>query len=381
MNAEKFARRLPELMHELAGSDDRYVDEVLRKTVTMRQRPAWSFPTRWLPALEGGLPTWSPAYSIVIALTLLALLALLLATALFIGSQPERLSPRSYEAVVLRRVAEGANLHVIAVNPQGEERQVARLQAVRVAPPNEGYLHPPAAISLTGLLAIPNGPADRLHWEIINLHDAAAEPVVAAGIEQNWEQLQDIPYFRLDMRPSVFWGPDDLLAIPWYERIAQGGGLGDLDYHVGFVDGRSGLATTVDVPDELTILPEWTWDGSGVFVTGSLGGPVQERMVLRRDGTLTDEAVASADSTCSTRSTSGIELTLREGRVTQRHPNGDTDELPAPDNVVFACLAPDDSMVVLGTDGYPRLTRLIVPGKDDHYNIEGKFAGWLDVAR
>lgn len=41
--------RLSGLLHELAGSADEPIDEVLDRTAGMRQRPAWTFPERWLP--------------------------------------------------------------------------------------------------------------------------------------------------------------------------------------------------------------------------------------------------------------------------------------------------------------------------------------------
>jgi virginiamycin B lyase len=41
--------RLAGLLHDLAGSADEPLDEVLRRTAGTRQRPAWTFPERWLP--------------------------------------------------------------------------------------------------------------------------------------------------------------------------------------------------------------------------------------------------------------------------------------------------------------------------------------------
>jgi virginiamycin B lyase len=46
---ERTDNHLSELMHDLAGSADEPIDEVLRRTAAMRQRPAWTFPERWLP--------------------------------------------------------------------------------------------------------------------------------------------------------------------------------------------------------------------------------------------------------------------------------------------------------------------------------------------
>jgi hypothetical protein len=97
MTDDRFARRLPELMHELAGNDERYLDGILAHTVRTHQRPVWTFPGRWLPvpAAVGRLPAVRPQIALVLALV--ALLALLLATAAYVGSQlvTERPQPLS----------------------------------------------------------------------------------------------------------------------------------------------------------------------------------------------------------------------------------------------------------------------------------------------
>ena len=92
--------RIPELMNELAPATvPDYVDDLLRQTARTRQRPAWTFPERWLPmditlapvrARPRGLRT-------VVAVLLIALLAAALLVA-YVGSRPHRVpapsSPR-----------------------------------------------------------------------------------------------------------------------------------------------------------------------------------------------------------------------------------------------------------------------------------------------
>jgi len=87
MTDDRLTRRLPDLMHDLAGTDDRYIDDILARTAQTRQRPAWAFPTRWVPApatLER-----LPAHQnrLVVVLLLVAMLALLVGTAAFVGVQ------------------------------------------------------------------------------------------------------------------------------------------------------------------------------------------------------------------------------------------------------------------------------------------------------
>ena len=95
MIAERFERRLPDLMHELAAGDERYIDDILARTAQTRQRPAWSFPTRWMPApaVLGRLPAYQNR--LVFVLLLVAMLALLVGTAALIGDQGRRELPSS----------------------------------------------------------------------------------------------------------------------------------------------------------------------------------------------------------------------------------------------------------------------------------------------
>ena len=91
---ERFEHAIPELMTELAPAQvPDYFDDMLRQTAAHRQRPAWSFPERWLPMDIAVQPLtsrrfpWRP-------LLVLALIALMIAAALvaYVGSQ-QRLPP------------------------------------------------------------------------------------------------------------------------------------------------------------------------------------------------------------------------------------------------------------------------------------------------
>ena len=85
------------------------------------------------------------------------------------------------------------------------------------------WLAPTGAISRGGRLAIPVATGGtRLRWQVYDLHHPEAAPIVIPDIEQDVEQIQAIPFYRSDMRPSVFWGPDERLAIPWYRRRPPG---------------------------------------------------------------------------------------------------------------------------------------------------------------
>lgn len=80
----RFEQDLPALLADLyaAGTPD-YRDDLLRSTAATRQRPAWSFPTRWLPMdlTMRRLPTASAPWRV---LGVALLIALMLATMLLL---------------------------------------------------------------------------------------------------------------------------------------------------------------------------------------------------------------------------------------------------------------------------------------------------------
>ena len=86
----RLIRDLPEILGDLAtGPYPDYIDDVLATSAGIRQRPAWTFPERWLPMVDlvrqpvlvPRLPWRS------IALAIVVLLALLAAALVYVGSQ------------------------------------------------------------------------------------------------------------------------------------------------------------------------------------------------------------------------------------------------------------------------------------------------------
>ena len=279
----------------------------------------------------------------------------------------------TYEAVFLRlEVADGTSeVLVIGVNPDGQEREIARLPGAWVAyhiRNPEGFLAPIGAVSVGGLLAIPSHRGEQveraMHWEIYDLHLPDAEPIVVPGITQDVELIGLTPYFSEGYRPGVFWGPGELVAIPWDELIPNSNN----DSYISFVEGRTGTTASVDVREEdgVFVLPYWAADGSGVVVgDASHGvGDVDPTGVLHPDGTVTG-IVPFAHVTCG---------------------GGTNDELPSLGNTRYACRAPDDSMLVVnmeiggvGVTAVAPMARLTAEGSDVGFDIAGSFAGWLEV--
>ena len=84
MTAQRLERELPAILDELGRSPyPDYIEDVLVTTAQRRQRPAWTFPERWLPmdmattAVPGTRVPWR-------SLAVLALLAIVVATTLAI---------------------------------------------------------------------------------------------------------------------------------------------------------------------------------------------------------------------------------------------------------------------------------------------------------
>lgn len=317
-------------------------------------------------------------------LLVVALVGAMVTGASFLQGRPLR---TSYEAVFLRLEVVGVSpeVHVVGVNAEGREREIATLPGAWVVYGIDGgapnFLAPMGAVSPGGLLAIPSGHGDlQMEWEIFDLHRPGAEPIAIPGIEQFVEHLRFTPYWQIDPRGGAFWGPGERLAILWYDCL----GSCTPDVQLTFVDGRTGAATPMGSAP--AVLPFWASDGSGVYL-GSSMSDVNRGRVQHQDGTVTDEPEAVAEPSCRTRDRSGAEISVIEGRITRRGPDGRREELPSPGGVGFACLAPDDSMIVhdveigsgLSTASQP-ISGLIDPGSGARFEVEGSFAGWLEVS-
>ncbi len=326
---------------------------------------------------------------VLVGLLMLSLFGALVAGALLLRKDPPPLSS-AYEAVFLRlEVAAGEPIvHVIGVRTDGAEREIAALLGAWVNDLGTGYPRPIGAVSASGLLAIPSSTDDirmTMRWEIFDLLRPTASPMAVPGIIQNVEQLPTLPYFPSVLMPvGPFWGPGDRVAIAWDLLVGDPDNITDWkrEPQVSFVDGRTGAATSVPVPDSLRLLVQWAADGSGVMVSDKWGAtPVG---VLRSDGSVDMDASVRAEGSCRTRFRSGDEITSTGEIVPGPVATGDEG---AAGRSGFACLAPDESAIIrhlehVGSGSVPHLmAELIVPSTGLRLAIEGSFAGWLDVSR
>jgi hypothetical protein len=302
----------------------------------------------------------------------------------------------SYEAAFLRLETVGRKRQVIvvAVNAEGHEREIARPPgAWYVGNRDLGGMAPMGAVSPSGLLAIPSGGDNPwLRWKIFDLRNPQVEPTVVSDIpETNMDLLRATPsWHRVDIRGGVFWGPGDRLGFAWYDcvyEVLDGAMSCTPDRHFSFVDGRTGAATTVDLPQDLELFPLWTADGSGVFVDPTSpanpngDGVRDSAQVLQPDGSVIDQPDAGAVPSCITKYRSGAEITLSDGRSLPRNAN-------ASGEGGYACLAPDESMIVHSlaafdenpyTAGLGANTRIVL-GDGASIDVQGSFAGFLEVS-
>jgi hypothetical protein len=243
----------------------------------------------------------------------------------------------TYEAVFLRlNVADGSpQVLAIGVDADGREREIARLAGAWLAYPlpDGGYLAPIGAVSESGLLAIPVRAGDSeaqlptMRWEIFDLRQPEAAPIVVPDIEQRLEELGLGPYLTKDPEPSVHWAAGERLGIPWHSCDSVSCGVW------AFFDGRSGEA------------------------------------IPRRP---------HAEASCRTRDQTGADVTLFDGGVVRRDAQGTSEEVVPSSGIAFACLAPNDSMIAYGSGQPPSSPVSGVIGKSGKtFPTEGNFAGWL----
>ncbi len=89
----RLERDLPGILDDLSAAPTyEYLDDVFARTARMRQRPAWTFPERWLPMANITRPRAfafaPPLRTIAVALVVIALL--LAAVAVYVGSHQQR---------------------------------------------------------------------------------------------------------------------------------------------------------------------------------------------------------------------------------------------------------------------------------------------------
>jgi WD40-like Beta Propeller Repeat len=161
-----------------------YVDEIVREAVRGRQRPRWSFVGRWLPTPIAGLRLPSLAVRWRTIAILAALLALLVAGAVYVGSRPKVPPPFGLAANGL--VIVDRNGDIVAFDP------VSRTEVPLVVGPELDY----------DPMWSPDG------TKFVFLRDAGTSARIGfANQDGGGTVLSEIPLPAVDS-DSVSWKPD-----------------------------------------------------------------------------------------------------------------------------------------------------------------------------
>jgi hypothetical protein len=178
----RIERELPGILGDLsAGPAPDYLDDVFGRTGRMRQRPAWSFPERWLPMADitrsRAFPYSPPWRMIVMALVVIALIVA--AALVYAGSQHRVPAPFGPARNGLIPYAANGDIYVgdpitgqtrpLVTSPETESGAVTSLDGTRVAFARDipgTTLTDVYVIRMDGsdLHRITREPLDNLHW-------------------------------------------------------------------------------------------------------------------------------------------------------------------------------------------------------------------------
>ncbi|HZM72792.1 MAG TPA: hypothetical protein VFC71_05400 [Candidatus Polarisedimenticolia bacterium] len=321
----RFEQDLPELLAQLAyGSTPEYRDHVVQETARMRQRPAWTFPERWIPmstitARLAPLPRlpWR-----TIGLVALLLAALVVGALLSAGRNDGLPSP--FGRAANGSVAYSADGDIYTVDPaSGSARAVVTGSATDVGPvwsrdgthlaffrektgnPGTGRLYVGRAdgsgvIAVTPKLVVnvshysfsPDGrhivyleevrDGQRTMW-VANVDGSGALPFDLDGMEADW------PAYRPDGSEILFAGGEAL------------SGLGNGIYAVNVASGVVRMIVAPSANPSLETL-SWSPDGSQIAYVEwnpQEGGPCSKVVhVVAADGSGDRRLPVPAGTTC-----------------------------------------------------------------------------------
>jgi Tol biopolymer transport system component len=265
-----------------------YTADIVRSTATMRQRPRWSFPTRWLPAaLVPRLPRLGVRPVPWRTIALLALLGLLLAATLtlYLGSRPRLPDPFGLAENGLVTYAEDGDIWT--VDPlTGERLAIVPGPATDLAPrwsrdgTRVAFLR--QEIPRTHWLVVANADGSDVVPSETSFFDADIDSIVwspngrwvavASGpaggrtmslVDTSTGEVRDLETPDIDV--EMYWRPPDGRQLMYVRAIGN-------DRQLVLVDVLDGAMESVDIGEpEFAMRPGgWTPDGKR-FVVHHMG--------------------------------------------------------------------------------------------------------------
>jgi hypothetical protein len=229
----------------------------LESTRTIRPHPALTarVGSRWVGAASTSGP-WIGVAGLrpAVVVALVALLALaLVGSALLVGSflaKPPTLPRSGYDAIFLRAASDapGADIDIVAVRPDGEERLVKRLTA-SILPDGRNF-STNGSVSQDGWIAVGTqigSTSGSDAWALIDLADPTRAPRL-------------VPYEPVI---GAAWGPHGLFATEALPPPNEVGTIQVVDAATGTKRILPGLHLPGGGPDII-----WAADGSGLLVVG-----------------------------------------------------------------------------------------------------------------
>lgn len=267
---DRFQRRLEDSLADLAGEQvPPYVTDLLARTARRRQRPAWTFPERWLPMTIALRPPMSLPHLRLVAAGLVLLLAALLAVP-------------SLQRVSLQPAAGPSLPH----------------NGLIAYPPDDGHirwLDPSTGESSPWLLT--QGAPTKLIWspDGTRLAYGAIQPdgsvIVRIGCAPSVESCGDAPADTFRELRALRWAPDGTRLLVVSEDAGE--------WVVDLVPAdASGGATSERI--DLGMSLDWaTWhpDGTSILVKGTSDGGVPRLYHVPLEGDPTPQPVLDVDTT------------------------------------------------------------------------------------
>ncbi len=276
MNAEqRLDRDLPLILGNLAaGPYPDYVDDVLVTTARRRQRPAWTFPERWLPLgiATGPVPIsafpWRQG-----AIAIAAALLILAALAVYVGSQPRLPAPIGVAENGLVAFQRGDE--IILHDPRtGEDRVLAA--------ETKGWIDPWFS---------PDG------RQILLAREPSSTTGELGVVPVDGGEIRVITPEPLTRNTWAEWSPNgDAIALISTMAVPSGG-TASLEPRVSVIDIASGIMTTFEAVSKPTAVMFAPPDGEQIIVASETpdGGRAVSR--IDRDGADLTTLVETAPGT------------------------------------------------------------------------------------